>query len=309
MIFRPKIFISSTFSDNMNLRQKIREYFYSVGAEPLLYENELTPSTIPMTYRENIKDADFVILIMRNNYGTKTDWNISGTHEEYIIARNNSIPIHVYLLKNTAEAVPADNPLIGALKADQVSYYYYKNDKDLLSKLKETTFTIAKEIMLNQIVKNNLPSTSIAKLSGNLDYNRAIEVIQIIESMKICKTKYGLDWLDSNLFMTCLEPIQMEFSASPHNFLNWKLDELLNDMLSAAQSIISNYVLDYTRAAEESRNFSIAVLGKVAVSESLYHPNTKMSQADYVQEYENFFKKYEAFKLCVQEIRTTTDLA
>lgn len=84
---------------------------------------------------------------------------------------------------------------------------------------------------------------------------------------------------------------------------------MLNDMLSTAQSIISNYVLDYTQMAERSRNYPIAVLGTVAVSKSSYHPNTKMSQDDYIQKYEDFFKKYEAFKLCVQELRTTTDLA
>lgn len=309
MIFRPRIFISSTFNDNMDLRQKIREYFYSVGAEPLLYENELTPSTIPMTYRENIKDADFVILIVKNDYGTKTDWKISGTHEEYIIARNNSIPIHVYLIKNTSGTVPVSNPLIDTLKADQVSYYYYENDNGLFSKLKETTFTIAKEIMLNQIVKNNLPRASIAKLAGNLDYNRAIEVIQIIESMKICNKMYALDWLDSNLFMTCLEPIEIEFSSSPHNFLNWKLDELLNDMLFAAQGIISNYNLDYSPIPGSSREYSIAALGAALIVNTSYRSNTKMSQDDYKQKYDDFFKKYEVFKLCVQELRTSTDLA
>ena len=70
MIFRPKIFISSTFGENKKLRDQIRNYFYSVGAEPLLYEYELTPSIQPMTYRINLADADFMIMIVKDNYGT-----------------------------------------------------------------------------------------------------------------------------------------------------------------------------------------------------------------------------------------------
>lgn len=65
MIFRPKIFISSTFKGNESVRNQIRDYFYSVGAEPLLYEHELTPSINPLTYRTNLLDADFMILIVK----------------------------------------------------------------------------------------------------------------------------------------------------------------------------------------------------------------------------------------------------
>ena len=63
MIFRPKIFISSTFKENKKLREDIRKYFHSTGAEPLLYEHELTPSVLPMTYRQNLLDADFICTI------------------------------------------------------------------------------------------------------------------------------------------------------------------------------------------------------------------------------------------------------
>ena len=46
-----------------------------------------------MTYRKDRLEADIVILIMKDNYGTETDWEISGTHEEYrideSIKRNN----------------------------------------------------------------------------------------------------------------------------------------------------------------------------------------------------------------------------
>ena len=73
MAFKPRIFISSTFSDNKKVRDSIKKHFIELGAEPLLYESNLTPSTKPMTYRKDILEADFVILIMKDNYGTETD--------------------------------------------------------------------------------------------------------------------------------------------------------------------------------------------------------------------------------------------
>ena len=304
MIFRPKIFISSPFKDNENIRKNIQDFFCSVGAEPLLYESILTPSTIPMTHRNNIKDADFVIFIIKNNYGTKTDWNISGTHEEYIIAKNDKIPMHVYLINNATN----ENPLIDILKKDQISYYQFTDDENLFNRLKETTFTIAKEIMLNQIVKNNLPKKSIAKLSGNLDYNVAMEIIKIIESMKMCNIRYNLDWLDTDLFMTCIEPIIMDFNSSQHKFLNWKLGELLENTLSIAQCIIDNHVLDYTSIGGHSMEYPIEVLGTVTVLRLSYHKNTSMSREDYILKLKEFFNKYDEFKHCIQELRTLTDL-
>lgn len=305
MIFRPKIFISSPFKNNEDIRKKIHDFFYSIGAEPLLYENQLTPSTIPMTYRENIKDADFVILIMKDDYGTRTDWNISGTHEEYIIARDNNIPMHVYLIKD----FPKDNPLINVLEKDCASYYRFVDDEDLFIRLRETTFTIAREIMLSKVINNNLPRASIVKLSGNTDYNKAIEIIQTIESMKTCNKKYDLDWLDTNLFTVCIEPILMEFSFTKHSFLNWKLDELLMNMLSIAQDIINNHVCDYTTIARQSRECTVAVLGSISISRLGYYQNTGLTREDYKSKLNNFFNAYEEFKQCTQELRTIIDLA
>ncbi len=85
---------------------------------------------------------------------------MSGIHEEYRIAVNNNIPLHVYLKKckesiNTNES----NPLIDDLVKDGISFYYFNNDRELIKRLKETTFTIAKDIMLSQLKKTKYPKT------------------------------------------------------------------------------------------------------------------------------------------------------
>ncbi|MDR2558770.1 MAG: DUF4062 domain-containing protein [Oscillospiraceae bacterium] len=307
MIFRPRIFISSTFSDNKEIREKISVYFRSVGAEPLLYERELTPSVIPMTYRENIKEADFVILIMKNNYGTKTDWDISGTHEEYKIAQENKIPMHVYLLfQNSPDSTIVDNPLVDDLKKDQVSFFYFKDDDELFSRLTETTFTIAKEIMISQIEKSKLPRDSIMKLAGNSDYCKAMEVIQFIEAMKVCKNKNRLSWTGHNLLSKCMDKIISDFEPYPHNFLNWKLDEFMNDILSEAKMFKEKHSSNFV-----SNRGSVC---EYVFSGGSYFISTTTKNAQTVKDEEfnsiidKFFKKYDEFYWCVQDVRTTTDL-
>ena len=305
MIFRPKIFISSTFTENEDLRNQIHEYFYSVGAEPLLYEHELTPSILPMTYRTSLLDADFMIMIVKDNYGTETASGLSGIHEEYKIAQNNNIPHHVYLKKDsTSETI--DNPLIDDLRKDGISYYYFDGDDDLLKHLKETTFTIAKEIMLRQIETYKLPKKSIIKLAGDSDYKRALEIIAIIESMKNTAHIYELDWVSSSLFMECLDCIRYEFSSLDHHFINWKIDDLLREMLNIANEYNNHFSIDFTSNGNY-REYQVKLLDTVRISHSIYNNTTGWTYDDYRDKMNDFFKAYDNFKILIQNIRMETD--
>lgn len=184
MLFRPRIFISSTFKENKETREKLEEIFSDFGAEPLLYESTLTPSVLPLTYRQNVIDSDFIILILKQDYGTKTNSGLSGTHEEYRIAKLNKIPMHVYIL-NEEDKQSENNEDVEKFKKelgkDNISYYYYKDDDDLISRIQKTTFTIAKEIMLNDIQNVNLPNSDVASLVLEKDYYKAISIFKIID--------------------------------------------------------------------------------------------------------------------------------
>ncbi|XDD41725.1 DUF4062 domain-containing protein [Leptospira sp. WS60.C2] len=85
MYFKPRIFISSTLDINQirNITQNVLE---ETGAEVILYEQNLTPSIKEYTYRYDINEADFIIFIFDNRYGSLTNAGISGTHEEWDIA-------------------------------------------------------------------------------------------------------------------------------------------------------------------------------------------------------------------------------
>lgn len=303
MAFKPRIFISSTFSDNKKVRERIKKHFIELGAEPLLYESNLTPSTKPMTYRKDVLEADFVILIMKDNYGTETDWGISGTHEEYKLAKENQIPIHVYLMSSES----TDNKLIKELKADQVSYYYFKTDIELLKRLKETSFIIAEEIILKNLAQKKLPHFTVRQLSYNADYQRAIELIRSIEVMKKYNNQFSFDYLTTTIFVDFIEPIIYYFKQQEHIFINWKLDDALSDMILIAQKFLYNHTLDYTTIPNTHTKLVDGASEEVLVSRLSYHKNTDLSHEDYHQLLKDFFEKYEKFKDLVKDLRLLVD--
>lgn len=304
MAFKPRIFISSTFSDNKKVRDCIRKHFTELGAEPLLYESNLTPSTKPMTYRKDILEADFVILIMKDNYGTETDWGISGTHEEYKIAKENRIPIHAYLKLSKSP----DNKLIKELLADQVSFYYFKTDAELLNRLKETTFIIAEEIILKNLEQKRLSHSKVCQLSYNSDYQRAMDIIRSVEQMKKYSNQFGFDYLTTNIFTNFIEPIISYFNHQEHIFINWKLDDALGNVVLIADKFINNHVLDYTTIPNTSTELTDETYREVLVSRVSYCKNTDLNNDDYQQLLKDFFEKYEVFKDLTKELRFLADI-
>lgn len=304
MAFKPRIFISSTFSDNKKVRDCIRKHFTELGAEPLLYESNLTPSTKPMTYRKDILEADFVILIMKDNYGTETDWGISGTHEEYKIAKENRIPIHAYLKLSKSP----DNKLIKELLADQVSFYYFKTDAELMNRLKETTFIIDEEIILKNLEQKRLSHSKVCQLSYNSDYQRAMDIIRSVEQMKKYSNQFGFDYLTTNIFTNFMEPIISYFNHQEHIFINWKLDDALGNVVLIADKFINNHVLDYTTIPNTSTELTDETYREVLVSRVSYCQNTDLNNDDYQQLLKDFFEKYEVFKDLTKELRFLADI-
>ena len=308
MIFRPRIFISSTFSENEKLRDEIRRFFYSVGAEPLLYEHELTPSIVPKSYRTNLLDADFMILIVKDKYGTETEYGMSGIHEEYRIAVNNSIPLHVYLKRNN-ESVKNDesNPLIEDLEKDGVSFYYFKDDRELIKRLKETTFTIAKDIMFSHLEKNKIPENILFKLASEKDYNKAMDVINIIEDMRKICTEYELDYITSNIITACFEPICLEFKTRRHKFNNWELETQLHKMIDIAEDFINHSVKDYTSNGHY-REFVLNIIGKIYIENLAYNKCSDWKYDDYHESVRKLFGEYEKFVLMVKNLKIESDI-
>ncbi|EMF80864.1 hypothetical protein LEP1GSC188_3166 [Leptospira weilii serovar Topaz str. LT2116] len=129
----------------------------------MLYEENLTPSIKSSVYRHDILEADFIIFLFNEKYGSKTDSGKSGTHEEWEISLNSDIPKHVYIKQG--DKLKRNDSLQKFIKKEinnkNISFYYYIDTENLIKQIKSTIFTIARDITFNKIDIKYIPKEKI----------------------------------------------------------------------------------------------------------------------------------------------------
>lgn len=244
MYFKPRIFISSTMGDKLLLRSKIKNMFESSGADVALYEKDLTPSVEKNTYRNDILQTDFIIFIIDERYGAKTETGLSGTEEEFRIAASHQKPCHVYLkaIEKTAEAESFEN----LIKSNGISYYYYKDDTDLLKKLKSTCFTISKEICISNLLQQKLEPNLINKLAMQKDYTTAIYYARFFEKVLEISNNTPYNMTNSNLLIAALDFVCDNYLKNKNIFIDKNLEMLLRNVFSAVKDANEYIALNST---------------------------------------------------------------
>jgi hypothetical protein len=305
MFFKPRIFISSTLSENLGIRNELDVFFKSIGAEIMLYEKNLTPSVNPMTYRTDIKDADFVIFIIKDKYGTETDSGLSGTHEELRISLDNDIPKHVYI--KLGEGNEDIVKIINEINKNQISFYYFKDDAELLIRIKETVFTIARDIMIRKVEHSDLSTPTVRQISTNHDYRLALGYLKIFEALIDIERKDYFDYFNSNLVMAALGNIYEHRKYNKYIFVDNKLNELLDDVLREYHNFSSRYVNDYT-ARGNYREINFPIYHTIRVCGSERHMNAKYSEDEYFEMIKKMLEQYYIFKDYIKDMKTDIDV-
>ncbi len=247
MSFKPRIFISSTF-DLIKLRKKLSTFFKSIGAEPLLYEENLTPSINRSSYRKDLLNADFAIFIFDKMYGSETETGLSGTHEEWLISNQNNIPSHVYIKFENEEDDSSKEKKLKKFISEEidsnfVSYYFFKDEKDLLKRLKETSLTIAHDIVVTNIEKSKLEKRIIRNLSINQDYKEAISFIRHMEEIiHLHQIENGPDLTRTSVLNFILGSWASYSDSQRKLFIDEKLNDLFHKIFIPYQEFI-NYRL------------------------------------------------------------------
>lgn len=246
MSFKPRIFLSSTF-DLLKLRKKISTFFKSIGAEPLLYEENLTPSINKSTYRKDLLNADFAIFIFDKRYGSETDTGMSGTHEEWLISNQNNIPSHVYIKleidDNSSKEEQLKKFINEEIDSNFVSYYFFKDENGLLKRLKETSLSIAHDIVLANIEKSKLDKRVVRNLSINQDYREALSFIrQMEEIIHLHQIENGPDLTRTSILNFILGSWASYSNSQISLFIDEKLNELFHNIFKPYEKFI-NYQL------------------------------------------------------------------
>ena len=272
MSFKPRIFISSLLKEKLEIRSQIQNFFVSVGAEPLLYEKNLTPSSNLYTYRQDIMDSDFVIIILDENYGSVTDSGLSGTEEEFNIATRNKLKTHVYIKdikKEKKRGAKAERKFIERIKKSGISYYLYDNDKDLFKHIKQTVMRICREIVLNSLSSKTVEKHICMRVASEYDYSYALEFIAVYEKMiEIEKLFSHTEYYVMGPFM---EPLYDKVIRNPFLFIDTKYYELLLNALNIANEYIGKMSLEFS-AGEKFHTVDSPVIGEVYISKNTSNP-------------------------------------
>jgi len=199
----------------------------------MLYEKNLTPSTDSYTYRKDIQDSDFVIMILDSRYGSEIkETGLSGTHEEWKILSSYNIPCHVYIKCDSKKESELEL-LITELNKEGISYFYYKTDKELLTRMNKTTFSIAYEIAYRNIALGKFGEKDSKKIIHQYEYSIALEFVKIIESAKAIDQMGYYNFIGSTLLTNALEYIDYRYSQNREIFydqgINEKLMHLINE--------------------------------------------------------------------------------
>jgi len=302
MYYKPRIFISSLLKNRIEIRDKIRTILEKTGFEVLLYEKNLTPSTDLYTYRKNILDADYIIFVLDDNYGNKTDSGLSGTEEEYLIASSYNKPSHVYI-KNASESevdnnltISDNNLFLDRIKTQGISYYLYKDELDLLTRITESVATIAGEIAVKKAFDNRISEDDIFKIALKHDYDLAIGFIAIYNTM-IYEIN-NRDLIYSNLF-TAFNDYNVEwwFYSAKYHFIDEKMNEMINEIFTYASEFIDRHVNEFTSVLSSSIEVKCPVYGVVSVCNC---SSNKKIDNDW---YRNKYKQYkDAFELFIKYV-------
>lgn len=306
MYFKPRIFISSTL-DLTSIRNEIREHLESAGAEVMLYEDNLTPSIRPATYRQDVLEADFIIFVFHNRYGSKTEQGISGINEEWLIVKDTNIPKHVYVRKATkGQEKRLQTFVTKELSKNRISYYYYSNRKDLMRRIKGTVFSIAKEIAVNKLEALNVEAGIIRSAKAKSDYAKGIQFIkQIDETIEL--SNIGMcDLIESTVICSIIEPWEYDSRRNRGAFIDEKLNDSFKEMLTAYNSFLKLHQNNYTSSGE-SRTIKLK-WSQTEVSYRELKAGANSRHGEVQERLQSFLKQYVDFKQLVQEMWSATEI-
>ena len=288
-------------------REAICKSLEECGAEVLLYEKNLTPSATENTYRQDILEADFVIVILGEEYGSLTENGVSGTEEEVFIARRHGLKTHFYIKKAEKKSKREMN-LEKWVRESGISYYFYESDEDLLVRIKASVMTIAKEITINSIDADSLEEKKIFKLAQDHDYKQALMFIERHEI--IVKYHRLIEDIHSTDLVTAFTEVPYHWlKNNPHMFIDPNYKDLLLAAYGVADEYSAKHDCDYSfpqNPIEPIAKVSNENWGGIPIN-YLRKTNSHADGEWYERKFREYMELFEAFKQYVKDRRLEID--
>jgi len=310
MYFQPRIFISSLLKGKLGIREEIKNELESCGATVLLYEKDLTPSITPYTYRKDILDADFVIVILDEAYGAKTPSGKSGTEEEYNLATENKLNTHVYIKRAAdSEIAEAQKEFLDKIKKSGVSYYEYENDSDLITRIKESIMAIAKGIAINTLSNKDLDAKDLIKISFAHDYEIAIGIAAIYERFNNVIDNDSIDFIYSDVVSAFFDSLYYWVENNPHLFLDSRFYDLCLAALKFTDEFNKKHSQDFVLSNSGiSFKRMVPKIGEVEIWRCNNYSETGVDRDWYIKKMEQVKDAFERFTSYIRKQKYSIDI-
>jgi len=152
------VFVSSRLKLG-KIRKEIKQILEESGFSVEIYESDSTPASEPATYLLDIAQADFVIFVLDETYGTpRPSSGRSGVHDEWTRVRDHGIPNHVYLKRPKGTHLDRRQRrfIESELVAHEISYYYYESTPDLLRQVRRSIAKLALDVARSHRYRSTL---------------------------------------------------------------------------------------------------------------------------------------------------------
>lgn len=198
---KPNVFVSSTCFDLTQVRRDIEETIEKIGFNPVLSDR----STFPVNPNEELitncinnvsKNADILILIIGNRYGSKSESGKSITNIEYDTARQVGIPIFVFIKKdilNYLEVWKSNKDGDFSKQVDTTEIFEFVN------KIREKDKVWSFEFINAQEISSTFISQMAFKFKELLDINIKLENAELLSIWSGISSKAKKILIDQNL--------------------------------------------------------------------------------------------------------------
>lgn len=267
------IFISSTCYDLSQVRADLCDFITGLGHNPIMSESIDFPVNPHISTMENcvnaVRDeADILVLIIGNRYGSLLDSGKSITNTEFLTAVRKGIPVYTFAYKPLAHYLPiwksnpntdfssvVDNVKVFEFLADvrnnrKLWNFEFEKAQDILSILKSQLSYLFKDALavkkqLNNVNYSNLYSKVSPKaLSILLQESDLFEMKFFLQSIMDEIDKY-CDLRNDYRYSLKLQPAQFRIYEAQH----------LMDWMQLKLGLLENYITSLNNLFKAYRHF------------------------------------------------------
>lgn len=195
--------------------------------------------------------------------------------------------------------------LIKELNKSGVSFYYYKDNNDLLKRMKGTIFTIAKEIAISQVNKLKFSRKDILKHSISHDYSEAMNIIKLVESLK--RNINLINIFDTTIFFDLLDRLTLIYEYDKEIFVENRLNNCFKNIIVEYNKAEKLHTNIYTsKVGQRQKIYFESIDEEVTFSQLEFHGKDNDKQ-QVKKNFDDFFSVYEEFKKLVLNLKGEVD--